>query len=96
VQDADELYAQKKYKDAINVYKIALEANPEPQDILTIYYNQGLAFYKQKEYQKSLESFKKYTSLNTANKNACYSIGLCRSKLLIIKKLKKLLLKQKS
>lgn len=63
LKEGNRLYDQKKYEDAVNSYKKALESAPDSD---RANFNLGTALYKQGKYQEAMDAFTK--SLNTEDR----------------------------
>jgi Ca-activated chloride channel family protein len=67
---ANSLQKQKKYEDAINILeRLADETNDQPLKS-SVYYNEGVAYTKSKDLEKSIEYYKKALIYNQADKEA--------------------------
>jgi len=63
IEQADDAFTKKKYKDAINYYTQALALK---EDAVT-YYNRGASYYNNKKYEDAIKDFKSCLSLNPSN-----------------------------
>jgi tetratricopeptide (TPR) repeat protein len=66
-QQAHDLFLNKKYDEAITVYKQAIEQNPTHAEL---FFNLGQALYATKKYPEALEAYKKTIQYNNDHYNA--------------------------
>lgn len=67
---ANSLQKQKKYEDAINVMERLADETNEPSLKSSVYYNEGVAYTKSKDLEKSIEYYKKALIYNPNDKEA--------------------------
>ena len=67
---ANSLQMQKKYEDAINVLERLADNTNEASLKSSVYYNEGVAYTKSKDLEKSIEYYKKALVYNPTDKEA--------------------------
>jgi Ca-activated chloride channel family protein len=67
---ANSLQKQKKYDDAINILERLADETNEPSLKSSVYYNEGVAYTKSKDLEKSIEYYKKALIYNPSDKEA--------------------------
>ncbi|NLY25732.1 MAG: tetratricopeptide repeat protein [Bacteroidales bacterium] len=64
IRKGNRVYSEQKYSDAASFYENAVEANPSSKEAN---FNLGNTLYKQKEWDKSIEQFNHFISLEQEN-----------------------------
>lgn len=76
-QQADELYLQEKYHEAIAAYEQLLQTKGESA---SLYYNLGNAYYKNQSYGKAILNYERALLLEPNDKDARHNLALSRTK----------------
>ncbi|MFQ6037677.1 MAG: tetratricopeptide repeat protein [Candidatus Aminicenantales bacterium] len=74
LKQGNDLYAQGKYEEAIQVFNRMLEKHPE---VYVIHMNIGNCYFKQEKYDLAEESYKKVLDKDPDHTNALMAIGNC-------------------
>lgn len=70
---ANELYKQKKYEEAVKLYEDLVVADWESTEL---YYNLGNAYYKKKELGKAILNYERALLLDAGNEDVLYNLAL--------------------
>lgn len=74
-EKANDLYNNKSYKEAINMYRRAIESH---ENVATSLYNCGVCYIKLKEYKDAVPFFKSAARLKNESKYF-FNLGYCYS-----------------
>jgi tetratricopeptide (TPR) repeat protein len=78
---ADALYKQNKYKDASVILDSLSKNTKNNKQLSSVYHNMGNAQLKNKEYEQSVESFKKALKLDPKAEDSRYNLSYALQKL---------------
>lgn len=75
----DALYKQGKYKDAIQAFNQALGLTKDKQKLASVHHNIGNAHMQLKEYDKSIEAYKKALLLNPKDNDTRHNLAYAQA-----------------